>query len=302
MSALTSILKIEDYQNYPKGLVKAYEPFDIRVGKSQDIIGHPYLRNANIQPVDVLYKKAQISDTPHLGESSSLSNLSRSTNISDIQPQEPIIFRDQEGGEYVEVQKGEGFLKSLKKGIKKAKKIGKAVKKTAGVVKSVAKVGEKLGIPGAKTVRVVSGKSQKTLKQLGLGEDGTEYYQDQDGKGIFKKIAKGIKKAKKIGKAIKKTAGVVKSVAKVGEKLGIPGAKTVRVVSGKTQKGLKQAGLGQTPQAVGRAGNIIAMQGQGLQEELEEIKKQPRSIRSFDSMTFSAIHPLNYPKAINRLP
>jgi len=299
MSALTSILNTEDYQNYPKGLVKAYDPFDIRVGKGQYLVGHPFLRNANYQPVDALYKQAQISNTPKLGQSTTLPSLGRSTNIGDIKPQEPIIFRDQEGGEYVEVQMGEGFLKSLKKGFKKAKKIGKAVKKVSGVVKKVAGVAEKLGVPGASTVKAVAGKTQKVLKKVGMGDDGTEYYQDGSG-SFFKKLKKGIKKA---GKIAGKVAGIAGIAGDVAEALGKEELAKKLKKGEKIGKAVgKIGGEGQTPQAVGRAGNIIAMEGGGLEEDLQQLKLQPRSIRGDDSMVFVATHPLNYKPAIDQLP
>ncbi len=299
MSALTSILNTEDYQNYPKGRVKAYSPFNIRVGK-QDIVGHPFLRNANIQPVDALYQQAQISNTPRLGESSTLSNLSRSTNIGDIQPQRQIIFKDQEGGEYMEVQMGEGFLKTLKKGFKKAKKIGKAVKKVAGVVKGVAGVAEKIGVPGASVVKAVAGKTQKTLKKVGLGDDGTEYYQDMEGGSFFKKLKKGIKKGVKVIGKVGKVADVASEIAGALGKEELSKQLKTGATIGKAVG--KLSGEGQTPQAIGRAGNPIAMRGMGLQEEIQKVSMLPRGVRGADSMTFSALHPLNYTPAINRLP
>jgi hypothetical protein len=44
------------------------------------------------------------------------------------------------------------------------------------------------------------------------------------------------------------------------------------------------------------------MEGGGLEEDLQQLKLQPRSIRGDDSMVFVATHPLNYKPAIDQLP
>jgi hypothetical protein len=295
MSALTSIVNNTKWDNKPR-FVKSYSPYDIQVGRQQ-IIGHPYLLNSSYKPIEVLVQETRKSDTARLGQSLQLPDRRKDPEpiVEDVKEIEGEVFEDQEGGRYVPIQVGEGFLKSIKKGIKKAKKIGKTVKKVAGVVKKVAKVADKIGVPGASQVAKVAGTTQKVLKKVGMGADGTEYYQDGSG-SFFKKLKKGIKKAGKIAGKVGKVAGIAGDVAealgkeelakklKKGEKIG----KAVGKIGGE----------GQTPQAVGRAGNIIAMKGSGLQETMNLLDTENRGVRGNEKMSFVPTHPLNYRKAI----
>lgn len=67
MSGLSIIQDTTSYQNLPQPRKKALDAVDVKVRSAGSIIGHSYLRNAKMRPIDVMYKQALYSNTPRIG-------------------------------------------------------------------------------------------------------------------------------------------------------------------------------------------------------------------------------------------
>jgi hypothetical protein len=259
---MATILNTDTFENIN------YRPFpvdrvNINVGERGLGGGFPTLWNKNMLPVDNrIYYGAPIGMT-----SSDKKMMTGGAHT----PEHTEIYEDQEGGQYVPVQMGEGLFKSLKKGFKKAKKVAKVVKKGAKIVKSVAKVADKIGVPGASQVAKVAGATQKSLSMIGVGQDGTEYYEAEGG-GFFKKLKKGIKKTAKVIGKVGKVAGIAGDVA---EALG------KEDLAKKLKKGQK---IGK---AIGQIGGLK------LPEPIENV----RSLGGDENLMFVATHPANWDRA-----
>ena len=265
MSALTSIVTNKNYE-LPQGRKPAFDRVNMRVGNGQSIVGHPFLRNASMKPIDVLYQEARMSDTPRIGESSSLPD----RRIND--------------------QTGSGIFGSIKRGLKKIKK-KKILSKTADVVGSASALAAPIALATGRpelaalagTTSAIAKPTAGFLKSIGLGRDKTlrKLQKQQEKKELVK-----TKKAKKVQEA---KAEFEKQEAQLARKL----AKQDRKI-GKLERKAQRGGAGQK---IGRSGNPLVMRGSGYAEDIAIARGRARGIGGSEKLTFVATHPMNFKPA-----
>lgn len=330
MSGLSIIQDTTTYNNMPMGRKPALDAVDVKVRSAGSIIGHSYLRNAKLQPIDVMYKQALYSNTPRIGvqnpslpdlrmkrQSGGAQSLLEKGNKSEVGDATPM-----EGGA-MDIKRALKIWDTIhsqmsgdeKKHVEKANKAVSMIKKVVDTLDS-----DKLNkLKKSKTMKWLMGIAKK---QFGAGGEcmcGEGFWRDLKKKALkvgkaVSKTAKGVaKRVKPIARTVKGVAKTVGRVAQVGAEIAavIPGlqefAPVLESVAG-TAKSIEKGA--QVVQKVARKTQKYARKGQqATRKELQKMrgkglpkpsisKSITRSTRGDDRVMFNALHPLNYKKAV----
>lgn len=244
--------------------------YGIKVGE-RPIYGIPYLRNADMKPVD-----SRISNTPRLGQTSGLPDRRPTTQSGEGHcGQMCKCETPMRGGADADKceQCGGNIFKDIKEGVDKVgKKIGKAVKKSAKKVKGVAKVVK--GV--SRVVEEVASTGAAIATALGQPEiAGPLAGVAVAAKGVeegAKKFQQMARKAQQKSRKMEQEGGVHNPCKKN------PGSKDCLSYMKGVRKGKVYLTGGEDEPAVNRFG----------------ITPGPRGN---DKMSFVATHPMNYRKA-----
>jgi hypothetical protein len=301
----------------PMGRKPALDAVDVKVRKSAgDIIGYSYLRNAKLQPIDVMYKQALYSNTPRIGvQNPSLPDLRMKRQSGGEHARSAVHHGKSEVGDATPMEGGAMDIKKAlkiwntihsqmsadeKKHVEKANKAISMIKKVIDTLDS-----DKIKkIKKSKTIKWLMGLAKKQFGSGGECMCGEGFWADLKKKAlkVGKAVSKGVKGVAKGVKGVAKTVG---KVATVGAEIAmvIPGLEELSPVLAEVavaSKGVEKLAKG--AQKASRKGQ------QETRKELQKIRGGMLSlpstsgvvpgIRSNDRLSFVATHPLNYRKAI----
>jgi len=291
MSALTSIVDNKTYQSSTQKRVRAYDPYEIKAGKSQ-LVGIPYLRNAQYKPIDVLVQEARISDTPRLGQSMLLPD----RRLSPLKKENETLVR---GGARMDLPEIVGDIKEMK-AVSKSLKVAIDLAKTLGLddlvnkLSKVLKIATQTGFGSADKVKKAVERFIEASQKGGQMGEGILSDLGSALKTIIKNVAKGAVKAEKYARDTKIISKGLAMASPISVYIGHPEIGASLAAASATAKSL---GYGQTPQAVGRVGNPMVMKGSGLQEDIKTTMAQARGVMGNEKMAFVPTHPMNYKRA-----
>jgi len=319
MSGLSNITDTNSYQNMPMGRKPALDPVDVKVRKSAgDIIGYSYLRNAKLQPIDVMYKQALYSNTPRIGV--------QNPSLPDLR------MKRQSGGEHtpehmeggaIDVKRALKIWDTIhsqmsgdeKKYVEKANKAVSMIKKVVDTLDS-----DKLNkLKKSKTMKWLMGIAKKQFGSGGECQCGEGFWRDLKKSAL--KVGKAVSKtAKGVAKRVKPIARTVKGVAKTVGKVAQVGAEITAVIPGLQQFAPELEAISATAKSIEKGAQVVQKVARktqkyarkGQQATRSELKKMrgnglpkpsisksiTRSTRGDDRVMFNALHPLNYKKAV----